>query len=152
MLCLWSVGLLVEIIVRGGLAALRQMPAHGWTFSLTLPLAAAVALSAISLAITCAGLWRTRSWARRLFLLQITLYYGLLFFSSIALWGPVVGVPIGEPGQGWVTMVLLEGVLGLGFGWWYLNRDSVRAWFTAGRQTEVSMENRHDDSRGATWG
>jgi hypothetical protein len=28
-----------------------------------------------------------------------------------------------------VTIVVLEAVLGLSFGWWYLNRKSVRGWF-----------------------
>lgn len=129
MLCLWSLGLMVEIAVRIGLAALGQTPSQEWTFSLTLPLAAAAALCVIALIVTCVGLWKMRSWARRLFLIQITAYYGLLLLGSLPLWGPIIGVPIGRPGQEWVTTVLLEGIVGLGFGWWYLNRRIVRSWF-----------------------
>jgi len=128
-LCIWSSALAVEVILRAGMLALQQSPLQEWTISLTLPLAIAAAACAISLVASCTGLWRMRPWARKLFLAQITLYYGLLFFGSIALWGPVTGVPLHQSGQGWVTIVVLEGVLGLSFGWWYLCRDTVRQWF-----------------------
>lgn len=129
MLCLWAVGLAVETVARALLLSIQQTADQTWEFSLVLPTTAITTTYVLALGAAAVGLLLRRNWGRRLFLGLITAYYGLLFAGSIALWGPLIGRPLNAPGQGWVTTVVLEASIGLGFGWWYLNRWQVKRWF-----------------------
>jgi len=138
MLCLWSLGLGIEGIARLALYAVRLTSAGEWRFTATLPLVALSCTLAMAAGLAMVGLWRTRPWGRTLLLALATAYYGTLLVGSIGLWGPLIGLSLRAPGQGWVTMVVVEAILGLAFGWWYLNRDQIRQWFAADRS-----ENNH---------
>jgi hypothetical protein len=119
---------MVEALGRALLRALqRSTVEHRGIWAPMIP----VGLFAVALAAVMFGLWQLRDWARKLFLTLLTVFYVVLFAGNIALWGPVVGIPLGAPGQGWVTIAVLEAAIGLGLGWWYLNRVTVREWFGA---------------------
>lgn len=136
-LCVWSLGMLVEAVARGLFLSIRETPTQEWAFSLTLPVLALGVGYAFFLIVTVIGLWRLRDWGRHLLLAAITVHYGLLFVGSVALWGPLVGLSLRAPGQSWVSTVLLEAVLGLCFGWWYLHRAAVKRWFDAGSRLRL---------------
>jgi hypothetical protein len=137
-LCVWSVGMLLEAIARALFLSIRQTPTQEWAWSLTLPVLILGAGYALFLIVTVIGIWRLRDWGRRLLLAAITVHYGLLFIGSVALWGPLVGLSLRAPGQSWVSAVLLEAVLGLSFGWWYLRRATVKSWFDAGSRLHLT--------------
>ena len=128
-MCLWAAGMIFEATARTLLLAIGQSPTGDLVFSLTLSLAIIGVVYIAGLAAAVVGMWQRRDWGRKLFLGLITLYYSSLLLSSASQWGPLVGVPLHTPGQGWVTMVLVEGIGGLAFGWWYLNRKRIKAWF-----------------------
>jgi hypothetical protein len=132
-LCLWAVWLMIEAPGRTLLRALqRSMVEQRGLWAPMIP----AGLFAVALTVAVVGLWQLRDWARKLFLALLTVFYVMLFADNIALWGPVVGTPLGAPGQGWVTIAVLEAAIGLGFGWWYLNRVAVREWFGAAPRVE----------------
>ena len=137
-LCVWTMGMLLETVGRALFLSIEQRPTLEWTFSLTLPVLVFGGAYALLLLVTTIGLWRLRNWGRQLLLAAITVHYGLLFIGSIALWGPLVGLSLRAPGQGWVSTVLLEAVLGLSFGWWYLHRAAVKRWFGAGSRLRLT--------------
>ncbi len=134
-ICLWAVGLTFEAVVRTMLLAVGQTSGGEPVFTLTLTLALVGAVYAAGLVTAAAGMWWRHDWGRRLFLGLLTLYYGSLLVSGASQWGPLVGRSLHEPGQGWLTMVMVEAGGGLAFGWWYLNRNRVKAWF-ADREEE----------------
>lgn len=129
MLSLWGAGLVIETIGRAVLASMQQDLSGEWTFSLTWITAAVAGTFSLVMVLTLVGLVGQRRWARTLFLILLTIHYGWLLVKGLPFWGPLIGTPIGAPGQGWVTIVVLEAGLGLGFGWWYLNRRQVVDWF-----------------------
>jgi len=140
-LCIWTIGMLLEAIARALFFSIRQVPSQEWTLSLTWPVLAFGAGWAIFLLTTIIGLWLLKTWGRRLLLVAITVHYGSLLVGSVPVWGPLVGISLWAPGQGWVSTVVLEAVLGLGFGWWYLRRSTVRSWFTGdSRPTVASID------------
>jgi hypothetical protein len=149
-LCVWSVGMLIEAVARALLLSIRETPAQGWAFTLTLPVLVLGVGYALFLTATVTGLWRLRDWGRHLLLAAITVHYGLLFIGSVALWGPLVGLSLRTPGQSWVSTVLLEAVLGLCFGWWYLHRATVKRWFDAGSRLRLTSSGTgHTTSEGS---
>jgi hypothetical protein len=143
MLCAWALGLIVQVVSRTLLLSFRQTPVLEWEFTLTLPVVAITAAYIFALGAAAVGLWQRRNWGRRLFLALLTLYYGLLLVGSISVWGPLIGLSLSAPGQGWVTAVFVESICGLGFGWWYLNRNAVKCWFTADRTPHQEAGRNH---------
>ncbi len=137
-LCVWTMGMLLEAVGRALFLSIGQRSTHEWAFSLTLPVLVFGGGYALFLLVTAIGLWRLRNWGRQLLLAAITVHYGLLFIGSVALWGPLVGLSLRAPGQGWVSTVLLEAVLGLSFGWWYLHRAAVKRWFSIGSRLRLT--------------
>jgi hypothetical protein len=129
MLCLWAVGLTVEVAFRAFILSLKPAEDGTWNFLLTVPAVAVTTVYVAALIAAIVGLVKLRNWGRKLFLGLITAYYGLLFVGSLPVWGPLVSVSLFSPGQGWVTTVVLESGVGLAFGWWYLNRRRVKRWF-----------------------
>jgi hypothetical protein len=129
--CLWAAGLAIEAVMRTLLFFVRQTSTGEWEFAVTLPISAIAGSFVLALIAALVALWRLREWGRKLLLVLITLYYGTLLGASIALWGPLTGMPIRAPGQNWVTLVVLEATAGLAFGWWYLNRRQLRACLVA---------------------
>ena len=129
MLCVWAAGLAVEVVFRAFLLSIKQREDGAFDFMLTVP--AVIVTTAIVSALVAAivGFVKLRDWGRKLFLGLVTAYYGLLFIGSLPVWGPLVGLSLLSPGQGWVTVVVLESSIGLAFGWWYLNRRRVKRWF-----------------------
>jgi hypothetical protein len=139
MLCVWAVGLAIEVVFRAFLLSIRQTEAGTWDFLLTVPAAIATGGYVLALFLSLVGLVRLRNWGRKLFLGLITAYYGLLFVGSIPVWGPLVGISLASPGQGWVTAVVVESSAGLAFGWWYLNRRLIKGWFGVEPESERTI-------------
>ena len=136
MLCVWAAGLAIEIVFRALLLSIKQTEDGTWNFLLTVPAVAVTTAYVSALLVAIVGLHKMRNWGRKLFLGLVTAYYGLLFTGSLPVWGPLVGMSLFSPGQGWVTAVVLESGIGLAFGWWYLNRQRVKRWFGVGSEPE----------------
>lgn len=129
MLCVWAIGLAIEILFRALILSIKPAEDGTWHFLLTVPAIIVTTVYVTALGAAIVGLYKMRNWGRSLFLALLTAYYGLLFVGSLPVWGPLVGMPLFSPGQGWVTAVVLESGIGLAFGWWYLNRRLVKQWF-----------------------
>jgi hypothetical protein len=119
----------VETVLRTLLLSIRQASTGGWILALILPLWIVAAALAVAFGFAATGMWRLKDWGRKLFLGLSSAYYGSLLVGGLPVWGPLVGLSLRSPGQNWVTTVVVEATLGLGFVWWYLNRDKVKRWF-----------------------
>lgn len=144
-LCVWTGDLIVEAVLRTWLFSLRGLADGRWIVEFNWAVWTPLCLYVAVLIATLVGLLKRWGWARLTLLGAVTAYYGLLLGGSLPIWGAPAGSLATQSTR--MSLVGSMGVIGLVFGWWYLNRPLVKSWFggAAGSQNDTAGIEQEDE-------